>query len=189
MKKCVDHIIQYDCPSTLMCATNCASEESINPDNVKIIPFNNYDVYHLRIRICTRKLHVPRYEKYHVIDVVACEKLEDFEVCSRWIPPQTFVPVALPIGATYLEIDKCVVTDKGEQYCLNEVPTRIYGSDLLFPSTYNAPKSNASVCSGIADPDGFCLGSFCEQNFLPATCAPKALRHALESGSKYLSLA
>jgi hypothetical protein len=57
MKTCVDFIIQYDCPSSLICALNCASDTVIDPKNTKVIPFNNYGNYYLRVRICRNDIH------------------------------------------------------------------------------------------------------------------------------------
>jgi hypothetical protein len=57
MKTCIDLIIRFDCPSSLMCAMNCASDTTIDAATTKIIPFNNYGAYYLRIRICNNKVH------------------------------------------------------------------------------------------------------------------------------------
>jgi hypothetical protein len=100
MKLCVNHIINNNCPSSLMCAMNCASDGSIDPATSKIIPFNNYGIYYLRIRICLRKIHQNKLARYSVVDAAACDTLADYDTCSRWIPPMTFVPVALPINTT-----------------------------------------------------------------------------------------
>lgn len=39
------------------------------------------------------------------------------QVCSRWIPPGTFVPVALPIDTTYVEVDSCTYLNDGTPFC------------------------------------------------------------------------
>lgn len=189
MKLCVQHIIKNDCASPLMCSTNCASEGVIDPAMSKVIPFNNYGSYYLRIRICQRKVHANKLSKYAFIDAVSCDKLEDFSICTRWIPPQTFVPVALPIDTTYIEVDSCTIsTDKyGDivYFChkTDPPPSRIYGNRFIFPSTFDVAQTNVSICS--IDDD--CLGSRCEKKFNPKICSPKTLRHVQNSGRYYLS--
>lgn len=82
------------------------------------------------------------------MNTVPCKKLEDFNICSRWIPPQTFVPVALPINTTYVEIDSCQFDDSGKPYCLtsNPPPAKLYGNKFIFPTSYNVAQTNVSVC-------------------------------------------
>jgi len=190
MKLCVNHIINNDCPSSLMCSINCASEGTINPLTSKIIPFNNYGIYYLRIRICRKKVHENKLERYSFIDAVACKLETDYDICSRWIPPQTFVPVALPIDTTYIEVDSCVINSdlteaEDGYYCFtsNPSPSRVYGNAYIFPRTFDVAQTNLSVCSTNDD----CLGSFCETKFLPHVCSPKTLRHVQKSGKYYLS--
>ncbi len=149
MKLCVNHIIKNNCPSTLMCAMNCASDGSINPETSKIIPFNNYGIYYLRIRICLKKIHANKRDRYAVLDTVACDDLKDYSVCSRWIPPRTFVPVALPINTTYIEVDSCEIRADGEYYCrtADPAPSRIYGNQYIFPRSFDVAQTKASICS------------------------------------------
>lgn len=175
MKLCVNHIINNNCPSTLMCSMNCASDGSIDPTTSKIIPFNNFGVYYLRIRICLRKVHTNKRDRYAVIDAAACDTLADFDVCSRWIPPKTFVPVALPINTTYIEVDSCEINADGEKFCRtsNPSPVRIYGNQYIFPRTFDVPQTKESICAKNDD----CLGTFCDFKFNPPMCSPKTLRH------------
>ena len=152
MKTCVDFIIENDCPDSLMCGINCASDTNIDTSIMKIIPFNNYGVDYLRIRTCLYKVHEQRLERYSTIVQGACKALTDFEVCSRLIPPMTFVPVALPINTTYIEIDSCVVTAGEGSYnqtyvCDSQNPSRVYGNQYLFPRSFDVPQTNNSVCA------------------------------------------
>lgn len=192
MKKCVDHIYRYDCnpPDPLMCAINCASPGTVDAGNSRLMLFNNYGGYHLRLRICENIVHPLRLKTYSVVDPVPCNNdnentEDDFLICGRWIPPQTFTPVALPPGTTYIEIDKCIVNDDGSQLCIQgDEPVRVYGNSQLFPETYNAPKSAVSECSS----DDDCLGSFCERKLRPAACAPKLRRNIEQSGANYFEV-
>jgi hypothetical protein len=148
-KKCVDHIVKYDCPSTLMCSVNCATEGSIDLTTSKIIPFNNYGLYSLRVRICSRKVHSQKLSRYSQVVPQACEKMSDFQICTRWIPGLTFVPVAIPQSTTYLEIDYCDVSEDGNtRFChvTEPSPSRVYGSQYIFPSTFDVPQTNVSIC-------------------------------------------
>jgi hypothetical protein len=203
MKKCVNHIYQYDCnpPDPLMCAVNCASNGTINTDESMIMIFNNYGEYYLRIRICTSVVHPGKLDVYSFVDSPVCNNNndnvdDDFLVCGRWIPPQTFTPVAVPKATTYIEIDDCEVSPNGEQHCFTDrVPVRIYGNEQLFPTTYEVPKSDVSVCQADAVKTGYvtpqddaCLGSFCENKLRPSTCAPKLKRHYQQSGRNYFEV-
>jgi hypothetical protein len=151
LKKCVDHVVKYDCPSTLMCAVNCASEGAINATTAKIMPFNNYGDQHLRLRFCAQKLHVNQLEKYSTVVSLACSGMSDFLVCERWIPPFTFTTVSIPSTTTYMEIDYCDVNpnDPLDRFCheTDPAPDRLYGSSVLFPSTFNVAQTSVSVCS------------------------------------------
>jgi hypothetical protein len=152
MKTCVDFIIENNCPNSLMCGINCASDTVIDTSVMKIIPFNNYGTNYLRIRTCLYKVHQQRLERYSTIVQGACKSLTDFEVCSRLIPPMTFVPVALPINTTYIEIDQCVVTGGLGTYnqtyaCDSKNPSRVYGNQYIFPRSFDVPQTNVSVCS------------------------------------------
>lgn len=162
MKTCVDFIIENNCPDPLICSVNCASDASIDPSATKIIPFNNYGQHYLRIRTCLYKVHEQRLERYSTIVQGACTGLGEFQVCSRLIPPLTFVPVALPINTTYIEIDNCVVTAEAGTYnqtysCDAKNPARVYGNQYLFPRTFDVAQTNVSVCT--ADGNNSCFGS------------------------------
>ena len=152
MKTCVDFIIENNCPDPLICSINCASDQSIDTSIMKIIPFNNYGEDYLRIRTCLFKVHEQRLERYSTIVQGACSTLSDFEVCSRFIPPLTFVPVALPINTTYIEIDSCKVTgsngaDNQTFSCNAQNPARVYGNQYLFPLTFDVTQTSASACA------------------------------------------
>jgi hypothetical protein len=154
MKTCVDFIMENDCPAPapLICGINCASDTNIDTSIMKIIPFNNYGTSYLRIRTCLYKVHEQRLERYSTIVQGACKALTDFEVCSRLIPPNTFVPVALPINTTYIEIDSCTVTGGEGSYnqtyvCDSKNPSRVYGNQYLFPRSFDVPQTNSSVCT------------------------------------------
>ena len=185
MKKCVDHIIKYDCPDTMMCGINCSSETSVDREISKIIPFNNYGQYYMRIRICSYVFHEQRMERYALMQVGSCQLLEDFDICSRWVPPFSYVPVALPAAATYIEVDACEIDEvTGEYFCHDDwEPQMIFGNSVLFPRTFDAPKTEFSECAS----DDDCLGSFCDFHFRPPMCSPKTMRHVESSGSNYLS--
>ena len=184
MKKCVDHIIKYDCEDTMTCAVNCATEENVNRTVSKIIPFNNYGQYYLRVRVCKKTINEHRAERYSLIQIGTCESLEDFEICNRWIPPMTFTPVALPIDAKYVEVDLCEIEDDGTYNCHTEwEPQRIFGNSYIFPSTFDIAQTNTSICS--ADTD--CLGSYCDTHFRPPVCSPKTMVHVENSGAYYFS--
>lgn len=147
MKTCVNSIIRNDCSSVLPCAINCASDGIINAKLSKIIPFNNFGQYYLRIRICQNKVHLEKLKRYSTINMATCNRIKDFVSCSKWIPPMTYVPVALPINTTYIEVDSCVIDSHGTR-CL-ETPgiVRVYGSEYLFPSSFDVPHTNMSICS------------------------------------------
>jgi hypothetical protein len=141
-KKCVDHLIKYDCEDTLICGLNCASETNINTSIAKIIPFNNYGIKSLRLRFCDRIVHPNRLERYATVVPVPCETMNDFLICVRWIPPLTFLPVAIPSNTTYIEIDSCSEEDKS----CDEKPQRLYGNRNIFPSAFNVQQTNVSIC-------------------------------------------
>lgn len=147
MSNCISTIISNDCSSTLQCGINCASEGIIDSSISKILPFNNYGSYYLRVKICIKKVHPQKLSRYSFIDVVFCKQLSDFEVCSRWIPPHSFVPVAVPINATYLEVDSCEIV--GNKYnCLsNPAPVRIYGNQFQYPKSLDIAITNSSFCT------------------------------------------
>lgn len=149
MKTCVDFIVENDCPDPLICGINCASNTNINVTTTKVIPFNNYGEYYLRVRTCVKKVHEQRLTRYSQVDQVSCSALSDFEVCSRWIPPKTFVPVALQISTTYVQVDSCEIQGNGTYFChsSNPAPSIIYGNQFLFPRTFDVAQTNTSVCS------------------------------------------
>jgi hypothetical protein len=174
MKKCVDHIIKFDCEDTTMCSVNCATEGKVDLENVKIMPFNNYGKYFLRIRICDRVVHEQRIHSYSLVDVVSCKELEDFVSCNRFIPPGTYVPVVIPADTIYMEVDSCVKDPYKGTYECGVVPkVMLFGNKYNFPRTYDVPKSADSQCNSDLD----CLGSYCDFKFQPPACSPKTMRH------------
>lgn len=191
MKKCVDHIIKYDCDNTLMCSVNCASPTSVGRNDSKIIPFNNYSKYYLRIRICKRTFHKQKMTRYSQMEVGACTTLDTFDVCARWVPPFTFVPVALPSDTVYLEVDKCVVGKdrygNPDYNCYMNDPAfpkqMLFGNSYIFPRTFDIEQSMDSICLSDAD----CLGSYCDTHRRPPMCSPKTMVHVTKSGANYLS--
>ncbi len=184
LKKCVDHIIKYDCEDTMMCGINCATANNVDRAVSKIIPFNNYGKYYLRVRICKGIANEQRLQRYALMETGACKELVDFDVCARWIPPFSYVPVALPVDATYIEVDSCEINDEGEYMCHDEwEPQMIFGNSYMFPRTFDIPKTTESECLDNSN----CLGSFCDDHFRPPMCSPKTMRHVLNSGKNYLS--
>ncbi len=149
MKTCVDFIVENDCSDPLICGVNCASDGNIDPNATKVIPFNNHGKYHLRVKTCLKKVHTQKLSRYSMVDQVACSSLEDYEVCSRWIPPMTFVPVALQINTTYVQIDSCEILGNNTHVCRSSdpAPSTIYGNKFLFPPTFDVPQTSLSVCT------------------------------------------
>lgn len=140
--------MENDCPDPLICSINCASDTNIDRSTTKIIPFNNYGQHYLRIKTCLSKVHEQRLERYSVIQQDSCKSIEEFEVCSRWIPPSTFVPVALPINTTYIEIDSCEIVGNGTYSCPSSfTPTKVYGNRFLFPESYDVAQTAESICT------------------------------------------
>eukprot|EP00598_Pedospumella_elongata_P005980 CAMPEP_0184970032 /NCGR_PEP_ID=MMETSP1098-20130426/2607_1 /TAXON_ID=89044 /ORGANISM="Spumella elongata, Strain CCAP 955/1" /LENGTH=255 /DNA_ID=CAMNT_0027491891 /DNA_START=114 /DNA_END=881 /DNA_ORIENTATION=+ len=189
MRTCVDFIIENNCPDPLICSINCASDGSIDKATTKVIPFNNYGESYLRVRTCLYKVHEQRLERYATIQQGACKTLSDFEVCSRLIPPNTFVPVALPINTTYIEIDNCNVigtssTDNQTYSCDQKNPARVYGNSFLFPRSFDVAQTNTSVCTTDSD----CLGSFCDLQYQPSICSPKTIKQATGTGANYMAI-
>lgn len=186
MTQCTNLIRKYNCPSTLMCSLNCATEGSIYKDSpVLFMPFNNYGPYYLRIRLCTFKTHPDKLSRFSYIDQTPCKSLDDFLICSRWVPPLSFVLVAFITNTTYLEVDSCRVTPEGQQYCLtsNPAPVRVYGNSYMFPVTFDVAQTEFSICRSDAD----CLGSYCDTSFLPPVCSPKSLKHVKVTGKEFFS--
>lgn len=148
MATCVAFIMEHDCPDPLICAINCASDYQIDTSTTKIIPFNNYGQYYLRTRVCLTKIQEQRLQRYSVIQQVTCSDLSDFNICNRWVPPSSFVPVALPINTTYIEIDSCVINSDGSYTCLDDpAPQQVYGNSFLFPKSFEVTPSNQTTCS------------------------------------------
>eukprot|EP01031_Cornospumella_fuschlensis_P023505 gene23505-28508_t len=183
MKVCVDFIMENNCPNSLICSINCASDGNIDTATTKIIPFNNYGQYHLRIKPCVFKVHEKRLQRYSMIDQVACKTLDEYQVCARFIPPSTYTPVALPINTTYIEIDSCTLTNGVYKCTTDPPPVRVYGNKLLFPTSYDVQQNALSICAT----DNDCLGSFCDVAFVPPICSPKTIRQALGPGKDYMS--
>eukprot|EP01041_Mallomonas_annulata_P008289 gene8289-17050_t len=183
LRQCVNFIMKYDCPDTLVCSINCASETNIDRTISKIVPFNNYGPYYLRLRLCNHTVHPEKLKRYGIVYPATCSTMDEFQICSRWIPPNTFTPVALPINTTYMLVDYCEVRKDGTQFChiTEPSPTRLYGNKISFPSTFDVPKSAFSICKS----DDDCLGSFCDKSARPHTCSPKSLFHVTQSGLHY----
>jgi hypothetical protein len=174
MATCVSFIIQYNCPDSTICSINCASDTYIDRSTTKIIPYNNYGNYYLRTRICLAKVQEQRLQRYSVIQQVTCSKLSDFQICNRYIPPKSFVPVALPLNTTYIVIDSCFTTNNGSFTCLtsNPDPVQVYGNSYLFPTSFEVPPTNITTCTTDSD----CLGSFCDTRINPNICSPKTIQ-------------
>ena len=140
-----------NCPDPLICSINCASDREVDTKTMKVIPFNNYGASYIRVRTCLNKVHDQKLSRYSEIIQPACIKLNEFQLCSRLIPPSTFVPVALPIQTTYIEIDYCVIEIRESQetfICKSTDPiTRIYGNTFLFPNSFDVAQTNTSTCT------------------------------------------
>lgn len=186
-KTCVDLIIKYDCPDVLICAVNCASDEQIQRNQAKIIPFNNYGKFYLRLSICNRKINEPRYAQYATVQMGFCSNTTGFTNCARYVPPFTYTPVAVPIDTTYIDVHYCaLLPDKKSYYCFEQgefAPVRLFGNTAIWPSSFDSPKSVLSICAT----DDDCLGSRCDMHSNPHMCEPKTLRHIINSGSLYKS--
>lgn len=131
--------MEYNCPDPLICGINCASDTQIEKNNTKIIIFNNYSPYYIRIKSCLFDIHDTKLKKFSIIEQKSCRdnnagtiaasaiaaekesdttssllaaaaasaEIDEYYSCSRWIPPKSFIPVALPLNITYIEIEKC----------------------------------------------------------------------------------
>jgi hypothetical protein len=148
MKTCVDFIRSNDCPNSLICGVNCASDTNINVTATKVVPVNNFGQKYLRVRTCSQKLHQQIMDRYQFVNMNPCVGDDQFDFCNRFIPPSTFGPVALPFDTTYFEIDECEISgtvDAGnsdlnpvyEYTCDQDNPARLYGNELMFPVVYN----------------------------------------------------
>lgn len=149
MKVCVDTIMKYDCIDTTMCSINCATEGLVASD-AKIIPFNNYGEYYLRLKFCRNKIDNIRLSRYGVVESGDCKKLSDYQICTRWIPPLTFVPVAIPSDSTFTEVDSCIFnTTLNNYFCYstNPKPARIYGNEVIWPRSFDVAQSLVSICA------------------------------------------
>lgn len=183
-KTCIDLIIKFDCPDVMICATNCASNAQIDRASSKIIPFNNYGKYYLRIRTCDRGINEKRFKQYTMVQSGYCTNLTEYTTCARYIPPFTYTPVAVPITTTYLEVDSCQLLADGTYYCFESgenAPVRVYGNKVIWPRSFDVPQTNVSICSSDSD----CLGSVCDIHFRPHICQPKTLKHIENSGKYY----
>lgn len=184
VKTCVDLILQYDCPDVLICAVNCASQQQINVTTSKIIPFNNYGEYYLRIRMCNRKINDKRYAQYAMVQAGYCNDISEYSSCSRFIPPRTFIPLAIPIDTTYIEVDPCHQDKNTKTFvCDIKKSVRVYGNQVIWPSSFDVEPTAQSVCASDSD----CLGSICNMNQQPPFCQPKTATHVLKSGKYYNS--
>lgn len=139
--------MEHKCSDPLICAINCAADTQIDRSTTKIIPFNNYGQYYLRTRICLTKIQEQRLQRYSVIQQVTCSDLSEFNICNRWVPPSSFVPVALPINTTYIEIDSCEITNNGSYACLDTGAQKVYGNSYLFPKSFEVTPSSQTICS------------------------------------------
>eukprot|EP01039_Chlorochromonas_danica_P002355 gene2356-2584_t len=189
IKVCIDFIIEYNCPDPLICGINCASDGNIDTTTTKVLPFNNYGDYYLRVKPCLYSVHQVRYDKYSMVYQAACTTIDEFEACNRFVPPSSFVPVAVPINTTYIEIDSCVyntsatTTSNYTCYSSNPSPVRVYGNKYLFPTSYDSNVTSSSICSS----DDDCLGSFCDDSLVPALCSPKTIKQVTGTGSNYMN--
>lgn len=137
----------YNCSNSLICAINCASNASIDLSTTKIIPFNNYGTNYLRVRTCLYKVQSQQLSRYSTIQQSFCGSINEFQVCSRWIPPSTYVPVALPIETTYIEIDSCTVSGSTYSCPALNLAKRVYGNSYLFPRSFDVSPTNGSTCT------------------------------------------
>lgn len=149
MKQCINLIMQYDCPDTTICAINCASSGNIDKSISKILPFNNYGPHYLRLRLCNHTVHPQKLTRYGIVYPATCSAMEEFQICSRWIAPSSFVPVAIPINTTYMMVDYCDIDSEGNKRCRTSdpSPSRVYGNKVIFPSTFDVTKTASSICS------------------------------------------
>jgi hypothetical protein len=192
LSSCVDLVMKYDCPNTNICSINCATDGQINPLTTRMVPVNNYGPYHLRVKICAKGVHPEILAKYSLVEQGFCgagQGLSSFDsICSRFLPPFSFVPVALPINATSIEVDSCVtsavVNGTAQYQCVtNPRPLRVYGSKVMWPRSVDVIPQDwtNSVCNDNSD----CLGSYCDFRLNPQVCAPKSARHVQLSGKHY----
>jgi len=186
--KCIADIMTNECPDPLVCSINCAGDSQISPTTMKILPVNNYGQYYLRIRVCVgRNVHPQQFSRYSIIDNSGCKTMDDFNYCSRFVPPMTFIPVAVDFNTSYIEIDSCtmtIVNNKEVYSCATGItPYEIYGSKESFPITFDVAQSSFSICRS----NDRCLGTFCDGQFRPPICSPKTLKHVYGNGKDYFS--
>ena len=146
-RTCIDVIMANNCPDSTICAINCASNGPINATTSHILPINNYGNYYLRIRLCMDTVHPQSLKRFSTVNIVFCEAISDFTVCSRFIPPHSFIPVAIPKSVSSIVIDSCEIIN-GTYACHNSdpAPQRLYGNKFMFPSTYDVPVPDGSSC-------------------------------------------
>ena len=186
-KKCVDDILINECPEPLTCSVNCASDGPIDVRASKILPINNYGRYYLRIRSCIdSNVHPQQFSRYSIIDNSGCKSADEFVFCSRFIPPMTFVPVAVDIATTYIEIDSCtrkIINNKETYECSHNPPYNFFSSRQSFPVTFDVEPTTDSICRS----NDHCLGTFCDSRFRPPICSPITLKHVYGNGKDYFS--
>lgn len=146
-RTCVDVIMANNCPDSTICAINCASNGPINATTSHILPINNYGNYYLRIRLCMDTVHPQSLKRFSTVNTVFCQAISDFTVCSRFIPPHSFIPVAIPKSVSSIVIDSCEIIN-GAYIChtIDPAPQRLYGNKFMFPSTYDVPIPDGSSC-------------------------------------------
>lgn len=147
MKVCVQTIMKYDCPDTTICAINCASDTYVDQNSSKIIPFNNYGEYYLRLKFCLQKVSTDKFNRYRFVDPGDCKALSDYQICTRWVPPLAFVPVALPKTTSFIEIDSCNFNETTGYSCpVNTNSARVYGNSVIWPRSYDVAQTAVSIC-------------------------------------------
>ena len=147
LKTCVDVIMKYDCPDTTICAINCSGDGPINATSSNMLPINNYGDYYLRIRLCLSAVQPVLLNRYSTVSPVYCNDITDYTVCSRFIPPHSFIPVAIPVTASSIVIDSCEYTN-GAYFChqITPAPRHMYGNKIMFPPSFDVKATETSVC-------------------------------------------
>ncbi len=155
-----DHSIQQ--LWTVLPSHSNLSKQSSQPTVVQVKDFFIWVSHQLSsILFCTLIHTCTHTLRYSFVNTKACQTLTDFSSCSRWIPPLSFVPVALPVDTTYIEVDSCEYLPSGQAFChtASPAPVRMYGNKFLFPTSFDVPQSNVSVCSSDGGWVGWCCGS------------------------------
>lgn len=141
----------------------------MDKNSSQIIPFNNYGQYFLRVKICIRTVQAQKYGSYRIVDPGNCKSLSEYQLCTRWVPPLTFVPVAVPASTYFVEVDSCQVFHPVTGVAINRStdiiagasppftfncfngdpapPARIYGNKVLWPTSYDVAQTAVSICS------------------------------------------